>query len=213
MPAALGPLVGFALGVALAWWYGDGDAERGPIRRSTAVVALFAALVFAPINGYFLAFAGDWSFAYFLDSRAIPSALGLVLAVVDAALVVTGFAIARGRVRARAFGPVALLAVVPAGLSLLAVVALYPRLRVDATFHQFRSDFGTEPVAGGPLGYALLWMDSVLLAGMVLAARALSARSRIARRTAEIAASPAPGAPRPGRLGLGGRARPGRPAG
>ena len=46
----------------------------------------------------------------------------------------------------------------------------------DATFHQVRLDFGAEPVAGGRLGHALLWMMALLLVGFVIAARALASQ-------------------------------------
>jgi hypothetical protein len=38
--------------------------------------------------------------------------------------------------------------------------------------------FGTRPVAGSPLGYAILWMDTMIVTGMVIAARALADRPR-----------------------------------
>jgi hypothetical protein len=43
-------------------------------------------------------------------------------------------------------------------------LALFPRLSVRATYAQFHGDFGTEPVAGTPLGWALLWVALVLSA-------------------------------------------------
>ena len=71
MPALLGPLVGFALGAAFAWIRlaeAPADGRRGGPPGVT-ICALFGALVYAPVNAYFLAFAGDWSLAYFVDSR------------------------------------------------------------------------------------------------------------------------------------------------
>jgi len=55
------------------------------------------------------------------------------------------------------------------------LLALFPRLRVEGTYHQIRSDFGTQAVAGGPLGYAILWMNAVVIGGFAAAVRAMSA--------------------------------------
>jgi hypothetical protein len=41
-------------------------------------------------------------------------------------------------------------------------VALLPRLRVVASYAQFHGDFGTEPLAGSPVGVGLLWMTTVV---------------------------------------------------
>ena len=204
MPAMLGPLAGFALGVLLAWLRGEDADREGSRDRALAIVALFAVLVFAPVNTYFLAFAGDWSFAYLIDSNTIPSALGLCLIVVDAALVVAGFALARRYDRSRPLGAALGLLGAAAGILLIVVLALLDRLRIDATFHQFRGDFGAQPIAGGPLGYALIWMDGILLAGVVLTARALSGREGTLRSRA-IEGAGAAAKPEEKKPSLGGR--------
>jgi hypothetical protein len=49
------------------------------------------------------------------------------------------------------------------GLALL--LALFPRLAVRATFAQYHGDFGTEPVKGSPLGWALVWFGLIVSAG------------------------------------------------
>lgn len=180
MPAPLGPFVGFSLGVVLAWLARnapDGGAPRG-LPRPAAVVALFAGLVFAPVCAYFVVFAGDWSLAYLVDSRSIPSAVDLLLVVADALAVVTGFHAGRRSVRRHVRRVTAALAAGPLVVALVFVLAFYGSLRVDGTFHQVRSDFGTQPVAGGPLGYALLWMYSMLTAGFALAVHLLRERPR-----------------------------------
>ena len=92
-----------------------------------------------------------------------------------------------------------LLGVVPAVLAVGLVLALFPRLRVEGTFHQVRSDFGTQPVAGGPLGYAILWMNGLVIAGFAAAVRAMSGQGFGAAK------SPAPEAPPPAPEGYLGR--------
>jgi hypothetical protein len=167
VPAPLGPLVGFALGVLLAAALPGGSPTQGGrgLLRPEAIVALFAALVYAPVCAYFIAFAGDWSLAYLLDSRAVPSAVLLILVLADAASVLAGFSVGRRFTQRRSLRAAAALAAAPLGAALLFVVILYGRLRLDGTFHQVRGDFGIQPVAGGPLGYALLWMNALLAAG------------------------------------------------
>ena len=199
MPALLGPLVGFALGVMLAWIArdeADRDDDRGA-RARAAVAALFGVLVFAPISAYFLMFAGDWARFYLVDSRAVPSALDLLLVVLDAAVVPLGFMAARRAGRRRAYRAVGALGGAPAVAALVLLLVFFPKLRIEGTFHQVRSDFGTQPVAGGPLGYAILWMNAMLVAGFVLTVRALTDRPS----SPSEPAAPAP----PQRLGRRGR--------
>ena len=195
MPAFLGPLCGFALGVALAWlaWASAARRDDSGWGSRTAVAALYGALVFAPACAYFLIFASDWSLAYLIDSRAVPSAAGLALVLLDAASVPLGLVAARRAHSRRASRTPMLLGVVPAVLAVGLVLALFPRLRVEGTFHQVRSDFGTQPVAGGPLGYAILWMNGLILAGFAAAVRVMSGQGfGPTKRPAPEAPPPAP---------------------
>jgi len=105
MPAPFAPLLGFALGIAFAWWAREELARTsvsgGVGTRSLVIVILFATMVFAPINAYFLAFEADWSYAYFVDTRRIPSALQLALVLLDAASVPVGFVVAASPAKSR----------------------------------------------------------------------------------------------------------------
>src|SRR5262245_30837899 len=70
VPAPLAPLLGFSLGVLLAWFARPEVIPDEPTwDRSALAVVLYAVLVYAPACAYFVIFAGDWSFAYHLDSR------------------------------------------------------------------------------------------------------------------------------------------------
>jgi hypothetical protein len=187
--------VGFVLGAALAW-LARGEALRRDDSgwgARAAIAALYGALVYAPACAYFLIFAGDWSLAYVIDSRTIPSAAGLALALLDAAAVPLGLLAARRALGRRSSRAPMLLGVVPAVLAVGLILALFPRLRVEGTFHQVRSDFGTQPVAGGPLGYAILWMNGMIVAGFLTAVRAMSGRG-IDRAKEPVAEAP-PAAP------------------
>jgi hypothetical protein len=78
-------------------------------------------------------------------------------------------------------------------------------LRVDGSYHQVRGAFGTQPVAGGPLGYAILWMDALFAVAFALTARLLAARPRPAPVLEEGAGEPR--ARRAGYLGRGPRTK------
>jgi hypothetical protein len=173
VPAPIGPLVGFALGVLLCWASLADTVSDDDARRGHALAFWFAALVYAPACGYFLAFAEDWSYAYLVDGRSIPSAVELVVVVADAASVVAGFAAAARGGRARSIRRTVGLAAVPLAASGLFVLGAYRRLRVDATFLRFQSDFGLQPVAGGRLGYALIWTWAMVALGFYLTYRGI----------------------------------------
>jgi hypothetical protein len=216
VPAFVAPLVGFSLGVLLALhavahrstFAGAAQAVRAAppdLRgRATALAALFSGLIFTPICAYFLIFAPDWSLAYLIEARRIPSAVDLILLALDAISVPVGL-LAGGRLLSRgALREVAALAGAPLAVALLAVLVLSRRLAIDGTYRQVHGDFGTDPVAGGPLGYALLWMHTMLAAGFVVTFRALLARSAEAAAPAahpEARSAPPPKAPAPPRLG------------
>jgi hypothetical protein len=213
VPALVGPIVGFALGAVLAWLCrGEAPREDEAVGRARARVAgLFGGLVFAPVCAYFVIFAGDWALFYLADSRAVPSALLLVLVVIDAVAVVSGFWAGYQAARRRADRALLALGAAPATVAAAMVLAMLPRLRVDGTFHQVSARFGTRPVAGGPLGYAVLWMGAMIVAGMVIAARALNIQNA-ERPRPPAPVEPAPGTPegRPALLGQsrsGGRSR------
>jgi hypothetical protein len=174
VPALVGPIVGFSLGVVLAWLCrGEAAREDDAVGSARVVVAgLFAVLVFAPACAYFVIFAGDWALFYLADSRSVPSALLLVLVVVDALAVVSGFWAGYQAARRRASSLLLALGVGPAAAAAAVLLAFLPRLRVDGTFNQVSARFGTRPAAGGPLGYAVLWMGAMIALGMVIAARA-----------------------------------------
>ncbi len=192
MPAFLGPLCGFALGVALAWLARVEAARRDDAGwgARAVIAALYGALVFAPACSYFLIFAGDWSLAYLLDSRGVPSAIGLVLVIIDAGSVPLGLLAARRALSRRASRLPMVLGIVPAAVAVGLVLALFPRLRVEGTYHQIRSDFGTQPVAGGPLGYAILWMNAIILGGFSAAVRAMNGRGFGAAKEPSLDAPP-----------------------
>lgn len=192
VPAFVAPLIGFALGALLAWFSAAAPRLPAPLRageprkslatrgRPLVLVALFAGLIFTPVCAYFLVFAPDWSFAYLIDSRHVPSAVDLLLLLLDAASVPAGFVAMHAAATAggsptvqRSARAVAALAGAPLAIAVIALLALSRRLALDGTYRQVAGDFGVQPVAGGPLGYALLWMHTMLAAGFAVTVRAL----------------------------------------
>jgi hypothetical protein len=176
VPALVAPIVGFALGAALSYGAADSLARgrgSGIASRALIVVTAFSVLIYAPVCSYFLAFSPDWSFAYLVDSRRLPSAVDLTLVLLDVVSVPFGFATTLRKARARHLRWVFRAAVLPAAGSLFAVLVLLPRLGVQATYAQYHGDFGMRPTAGSELGYALLWMHAVLIGALLWTARAL----------------------------------------
>ena len=176
MPLPFALLIGFALGVALAQ---AAKAElaraEGPLvtTRAIAVVGAFAALVFAPIAGYAAAFHGDWAYLYAVPWRSVPSAVDLVLAAFAGAVVLLGFVVAAPYVRARNVRSLTLLAGAPAAAALVLLVVSLRRLAVSASYVQFHSGFGVEPITSSALGRSVLWSAFALLAGVTWALRQL----------------------------------------
>jgi hypothetical protein len=194
VPLLVGPLLAVALGSALAWLC-RAEALRedeAAFRARARVAALFAALVYAPACAYFVVFAGDWALFYLVDSAGVPSAVELCVVVADAALVVLGFAAGHHAARRRMDRALAALVLAPLAAAAAMLAAFQGRLRVEGTFHQVTSRFGTQPVAGGPLGWAILGMGAMIVAGFVIAARTLTERPRLARPPAPPSEGPKP---------------------
>jgi hypothetical protein len=175
MPVAVAPLVGIALGALFAW-AGMEELSRigGAVTsRSLVVGALFGVVVFAPACGYFEAFFPDWSYAYVLDAQRRPVALDLGLVLVDGLSVPFGLMLFAPSAAARRTAALARGIAIPSFAACLFLLAMLPRLRVFATYAEFHGDFGTEPLTGSPIGYALIWMTSVVAAAAAWTIRAL----------------------------------------
>jgi hypothetical protein len=176
VPIAFAPLLGLALGAALAWVAAP-ELVRidGPVIacRPFAVVAAFAGLVWLPIVGYFVAFHGDWSYLYIVSWQRVPSAVDLGLVLLAGAAVVGGFWLAVRPVRTRRLGPLVALVIAPGSIAAIGLVLAAHRLAVSGTFAQYHGDFGTEPIGSSALGKGVLLMVVVLSLGVVWTVRAL----------------------------------------
>jgi hypothetical protein len=175
MPAPAAPLIGFVLGIAFAWAAAEELARAGGHAgaRSLWLVGLFGLIVYAPAAGFFLAFSPDWSYAYLVDSQRLPGAVDLGLVLLDAASVPAGFVAASRWAAARKLGALVRLSFLPVALLIAFFAFAMPRLGVHATHAQYHGDFGTRAVSGSPLGYALLWMFTVLAGAIFWMLRSL----------------------------------------
>jgi hypothetical protein len=178
VPIPFAPLVGLALGAALAWVAApELVRDDGPIpySRPFAVVVAFAALLWLPVVGYFVGFHGDWSYLYLVPWQRVPSAIDLGLVLLSGAAVVAGFWLSVRPVRKRRFGPVIAMVVAPAAGAVLGLTLAAHRLAVSGTYAQFHGDFGTEPIEASTLGKGVLLMGSVLALGLAWTVRSLVA--------------------------------------
>ncbi len=164
MPIVAAPLFGFSLGIVFAWAGCDELARLGSgiTSRSLVVTALFGVLVYAPTCGYFQAFFPDWSYAYLLDAERRPVVLDLATLLVDALSPAVGLVLFSRAAAARRSATLARAAAVPALVAALFILSMLSRLRVFGTYAQFHGDFGTEPLTGSPIGYALVWMTAIV---------------------------------------------------
>lgn len=182
MPAPLVPLVGFALGVAFAWAARDdiaGGAGGRLAAPSLALVLAFALLVFVPACAYFLIFEPAWAYFYTVEGARRFSALNVLTLALGLVSVPAGFLAAAAHARRQRALEVARLAIAPLVVVLLVLLTGMPRLAVRATYAQFHGDFGTEPVAGSSLGWAVLWAALVTTAAALYTALLLR---RLGRR-------------------------------
>jgi len=176
VPILFAPLVGFVLGVALAWVAREDFAgDDGPLiaSRPVAIVTGFAILVYSPIVGYFVAFHGDWAYLYVWPWNHIPSAVDLALVFLSGASIPVGLMVSSHAARAKKLGALVGFGAPPTVIAAGLFAWSARRLSVSATFSQFRGDFGTEPIASSSLGRGVLWMAIVGALGIVWTVRSL----------------------------------------
>jgi hypothetical protein len=185
MPAPVAPLLGFALGVLFSWAASE-ELARGSGtllgQRSLAIVVLFSFLVFGPAAGYFLTFSTDWSFAYYVDGRRIPSAVELLAVLFDIVTVPAGFAVGATQARQRRLVPLLPLGTVPMALAVIFIGLFSRRLGLHGSHGQVARGLGATPLAGSPTGQAVLWLNLCLLAGVSWTLRELRQLSAEYRR-------------------------------
>jgi hypothetical protein len=169
----MGPLLGLLLGALLARARSEDKRRERAGLEPLALVTLFALLIFAPIAAYYMALEPYWAYAYFIESLPRISALNATLLLADVASVPLGFALVTRARKARQPATLARMVGLPVLGVTLFLVLFFSRLSVQATYAQFHGDFGTRPVAGSPLGHALIWTTLILVASISWTAVAL----------------------------------------
>lgn len=184
VPIPFAPLLGFVLGVVLAWVSRDELVrDAGPLvaTRPVAIALAFAVGVYAPMVGYFVAFHADWSYLYLVPRAEVPSAIDLALVLVSGASVPLGVVVAAPVARQKRLGAIVGLASVPAVLAAGLFAWGARRLAVSASYAQFHGDFGTEPIGASALGKGVVLMGFVLALAIAWTVRALLRMSAEAR--------------------------------
>jgi hypothetical protein len=180
VPIVFAPLVGFLVGVVLAWTSRDELARsEGPLvlARPVLISAAFAFFVYAPLVGYFAVFHGDWAYLYLYPHARIPSAIDLALVLASGLTVPVAAMVAAPAARSRKLGVVVWLGAVPATIATALFAWSARRLAVSATYAEFHGNFGTSPIGASSLGKGVLFMTIVAVLAMAWTLRALG-RSR-----------------------------------
>jgi hypothetical protein len=170
MPVLIALPLGLTLGIGFAW------LSRRELRRAAtrelsgtglAIACLFGLLVYAPVSAYFLAFEPDWCLAYLLDTARTSAALTPALLLLTLGSVPSGYLLGRELLE-RGGEEAGLLRSLAAGviLTLGALMLGLRRFAVQGSYAQFHGDFGTQPIAGSSLGYAILLLGFWLTAGL-----------------------------------------------
>lgn len=169
MPLPFALLSGVLFGLAFAILAtGDTGEARGAMSRSYRLTLGFAAFVFAPVVGYFVAFHGDWAYAYAIAWTRIPSALDLALIGLSAAAIPISFRLAANSVSRGRRNRVIRIALPISLLAIGLAIGLEKRLAVSATYIQFHGAFGGVPIGQSSLGRGVLLAWLALAAGTAL---------------------------------------------
>jgi hypothetical protein len=183
MPVLSALVFGFALGAGLAWATAKelSRSVQGVAPRAILIVGLLALLAYAPAVILIATLAPAWSLAYVAAPEQLPGWLMPVFALLVAGSVPLGFASALARPRSAHGAFRSRWFVVPVVLGVLVLAPGLARLGGVASFEQFHADYGVQPVTGGPLGYALLWMLAGVCVASLCAYRALSSLAALGR--------------------------------
>lgn len=168
MPVLVALPFGLSLGVGFAW------AARRELRRvasregsrGLAVAVLFAVCVLSPISAYFLAFEPDWCLAYLVNTARASAALVPALLLLELVSVPVGFLLGNALLRRGDETNLLRLLASFVVITLGSVMLGLRRFAVQGSYAQFHGDFGTQPLAGSSLGYAILLLGFWLAVGL-----------------------------------------------
>ncbi len=171
MPLPFAIPVGLLLGITLAW------LARAELAKSDVPLMLsrpflitlgLAALLFAPVVGYFAAWHADWAYLYVIEPRRIPSAVDLALVLLAASQLPIGFAIAAPWALAKRQAHFLRATGALAGAIVVACAVFARRLTVSGSYAQIHGGFGSVVVGKSALGRGILlsWVALALGYGL-----------------------------------------------
>jgi len=145
---------------------------RGTPRPALATVGfrafvVYVLLVLVPSTVYFYAFHGDWFLLYLLDASTVPSAIGLLLFVVEALVSAVGFASGAHLVRMQRETLAVAIAVLTSILGAGLLLVLRERVATVGTYAQFHGAFGLKPWIESPLLPAVVLFATLIVVGLV----------------------------------------------
>jgi hypothetical protein len=165
MAVLVAPWLGLLLGLGFAWFSTEtlSRSEHSALASPALLLAsAFGLLILGPATAYFLAYAPDWSFAYLIDSQRLPATIEMLALLLTTASPTIGFVLF-ARPASRREGSILLRwALVLLVVLVALVVGLHRRFATEANFAQYHGSFGTRSIAGGRLGFSLLWMNAVV---------------------------------------------------
>lgn len=176
MPCLIAPWISLLTGIGFAWASADelSRSGKGAVgSRGLIVAILFGVALPAPAVAFFLTVAPDWSWAYLISPGEFSRGLEFGVTLISGAAPPVGFLLCADAAAARRFRPVARLAAIPMTAIAALLAAFTPRWAVYATYSQYHGSFGTRPLGGSWLGYALLWSVFVLAAATLWTLQAL----------------------------------------
>jgi hypothetical protein len=127
----------------------------------------YTLLLLIPSTVYFYAFHGDWFLLYLLDSTTIPSAIALLLFVLQAIVGSIGFATGAHLVRMQREHLGLALAILTLGLGAGIVALLRERYVTVGSFAQFHGTFGLKAWMVTPLLPATVLFATLATVGLV----------------------------------------------
>lgn len=149
MPLIAAMLLNAAFGL-LASWAASRELRASPRSvgrlRGFSALAAHELIVVAPALLYLLLRHGDWMLSYALDAARVPSAFGVLLAVVHALVALGAFSVGAHWIRTQRPRAAAVAALACVGLAAAGAVLLRERVLWVGTHVQFRAGFGMRPL-------------------------------------------------------------------
>jgi hypothetical protein len=146
------------------------------LTNSFSVFLAFLILALVPTSIYFYIFHGDWFLLYLINVRRVPSALSLIVFLLEGGIGVLGFAI--GAILARGQQhTIATVLIAGSIIASIAVIFVCPdRLAVVGNYAQYHGDFGLVAYRSSSVIKGSITMGFGLIAGVAFLITSLNYR-------------------------------------